>query len=589
MQPIKPALLVAAVLLLLLLLPGSRIQANEIEASGNWGGYTFTTLPVPGVPWIAGSPRAVSINNAGDIIINGSYQVSIPDFGLVTRSKGFLRRSDGTLEEISFPLEAGQSVPTSINDRGQIAGIMRGVWPNRVYPRSVDGAFVRETDGTYHDVYIALFGVVESSSINNNGQVSLSANDDAPCTYFGLILEPNGTRTFVVYPDSCDTHLTGLNDHGNGVGWATPRQGTLANEVAFIWRSGQFNVFAQSPPFLITQDINNFNQIILNGAVLQPDGRTIQLAFPGATTTSAIGMNDKGHVVGFYSGASSSGAFLAIPEGTLTLAPAVATAVTGGVHTITATALDSIGLPVPGVTVHFFVNAGPNSGRTGTAVTNQFGQAIFNYADTGGTGKDEIFAIADNVNSNLAFQTWQTPPESQPPACALTSISTNPKQIQVTTQDSGSGLKAIVVTKRINFTTSIPVFAQGTTAPVMVTATKIDAAQSSTLALQVTDLANNVTTCNFVNQTVLRDSAKPDQVSLTVPGDDHLLHVANGTPGITGIKVLVNGNLFDTLGGLKDGEIRVIDLAAAMKPGNNVITLESIGKPNGTAEIVIHD
>jgi len=588
MQPIKRVLSVGAILVSLVLFSGSRTRARGTEVSGNWGGYTFTTLSDPGVPWVAGNPRAVSINNADDIIINGNYQAALPGGGFATRSKGFLRRSNGTLEEISFPLESGQSAPTSINDLGQIAGTMRGVWQNRVYPRSVDGAFVRETDGTYHDVYISLFGIVASSSINNNGQVSVSANDDAPCTYFGLILEPNGARTVVAYPNSCDSFLTGLNDHGIGVGYATPRPGAL-DEVAFTWRNGQFNVFATSPPFWITQDINNFNQIILNGAIRQPHGQTIQLAFPGATATTAIGLNDKGHVVGAYSDNSGGGAFLAIPEGTLALTPAVATATSGGVHTITATALDSIGLPVPGVTVHFFVNAGPNSGQTGTAITDQFGQAIFNYSDTGGIGKDEIFAIADNVNSNLAFQTWQTPSENQPPACSLNSILAGPKQIQVITQDSGSGLKSIVATAVSNFTTSIPVFAQGTTTAIMVTATKADPAQSSALTLQITDVANNLTSCNFVYQTLFHDTGKPDQISLTVPRTSHLLNIANGTPGVTVIKVSVNGKLFDVLAGLGDGEVRVIDLISAMNPGSNVIKFELNGKPNGTADIVIHD
>jgi len=51
----------------------------------------------------------------------------------------------------------------------------------------------------------------------------------------------------------------------------------------------------------------------------------------------------------------------------------------------------------------------------------------------------------------------------------------------------------------------------------------------------------------------------------------------------------VNGRLFDVLGGLGDAEVRVIDLNSAMKPGSNVIEFELNGKPNGTADIVIHD
>lgn len=71
-----------------------------------------------------------------------------------------------------------------------------------------------------------------------------------------------------------------------------------------------------------------------------------------------------------------------------------------------------------------------------------------------------------------------------------------PKQIQVTVQDSGSGLGSIVVNTSTNSNTVVPAFVQGTTGSVVVTGTKIDQSKGSTVGLTVTDAAGNVTTCD---------------------------------------------------------------------------------------------
>ena len=91
---------------------------------------------------------------------------------------------------------------------------------------------------------------------------------------------------------------------------------------------------------------------------------------------------------------------------TVGLSPTTAQNAVGTSHTVTATAQSSGGAPVPGATVNFQVNSGPNAGKTGVAVTNAAGQATFTYTGTGGAGTDKIQAFIGNLGSNIVDKTW---------------------------------------------------------------------------------------------------------------------------------------------------------------------------------------
>jgi Bacterial Ig-like domain (group 1) len=81
-----------------------------------------------------------------------------------------------------------------------------------------------------------------------------------------------------------------------------------------------------------------------------------------------------------------------ISIGDITLDPPDQTVCTGGTATVTAT-VKSGGVAVPGVTVTFTVNSGPNAGTTGTGVTDASGQASFSYSGTA-AGTDSLTATA---------------------------------------------------------------------------------------------------------------------------------------------------------------------------------------------------
>jgi hypothetical protein len=73
-----------------------------------------------------------------------------------------------------------------------------------------------------------------------------------------------------------------------------------------------------------------------------------------------------------------------------------------------------------------------------------------------------------------------------------------------------------------------------------------------------------------------------------VPQTDNKIAVHNGSPGIANLRIVVNGEKIE-LAGLRDREIRTIDVSATMVAGNNnSITLTALGEPGGTAAVLIH-
>jgi len=80
-----------------------------------------------------------------------------------------------------------------------------------------------------------------------------------------------------------------------------------------------------------------------------------------------------------------------VKTGTLTLSPATNTLTVGQSVTETATLLDGGGDGLPNATVNFTVTSGPDAGQSGSAITDNTGQASFTYTDTA-PGTDIVVA-----------------------------------------------------------------------------------------------------------------------------------------------------------------------------------------------------
>jgi YbbR domain-containing protein len=133
---------------------------------------------------------------------------------------------------------------------------------------------------------------------------------------------------------------------------------------------------------------------------------------------------------------------------------------------------------------------------------------------------------------------------------------------------------------------SIPPFSVGTTSAIVVTGTKINQSLNSEMALQVTDVAGNVTNCDPV---LINALGTTKSVSVNVPTAEHFVTVYNGNPGISSVTMKVNGKQF-VMTNLKASETRNLDISAALLAGDqNTITLTAAGSATGTAIVQIWD
>jgi hypothetical protein len=272
-----------------------------------------------------------------------------------------------------------------------------------------------------------------------------------------------------------------------------------------------------------------------------------------------------------------------VPGMSIQLRPLVAVNVVGTQHTVTAT-LDP---PQQDVNVTFTVT-GPNA-QVGAATTDANGVATFTYVGNN-LGTDFLTASVGNVSSNQVAKDWIDP---VPPKCQMAGSGINAqgkKFILIAIEDDESGLDRYNVLLQENSNITSPGFTPGTRDPVYITATKLDSLQPSRVELEVFDLAGNRTPCDPVLVGVSRRAGEPEDHTFSgIPAAEHRISVWNGAPGLTELTVEVNGRRY-SLAGLKPGELRELDVAGAMEPGDgNVVILTAHGRPGGEAAVLLHD
>lgn len=214
-----------------------------------------------------------------------------------------------------------------------------------------------------------------------------------------------------------------------------------------------------------------------------------------------------------------------------------------------------------------------------------------------GVGSTTVQAVSAPNNQNPDSLLWQVLAlrvrqlDASKPRCPITLNDPGPPaRIEVTIQDTGTGIAEILVTRSENADTVVPPFTVGTTDPIVLTATKIDQTQRARVEARVTDLAGNVALCDPILLLLVRQNGESLTDSMTdVPRAEDKVTVTNGTPGVATLEVVVNGRKFK-MSGLKDGEERTLDISSAMVPGdNNAVKFKVTGKPGTTANVMIWD
>lgn len=177
--------------------------------------------------------------------------------------------------------------------------------------------------------------------------------------------------------------------------------------------------------------------------------------------------------------------------------------------------------------------------------------------------------------------------ETVAPACRVTDVQGgSTTRVLFTAQDTGSGLASIQLLGAANATVSIPAFTAGTTAPVVITATKQNAWKEAGVRLKVTDRAGNVRLCE---PAILRLGPLPDvDCTKDVPQSHRQITLYNRAPGVKLLGIWVNGRLYGSLG-CWDNMVRTLDVASALRAGTNRIVLGGVGFLGYATDVIIQD
>jgi hypothetical protein len=278
----------------------------------------------------------------------------------------------------------------------------------------------------------------------------------------------------------------------------------------------------------------------------------------------------------------------------------VLTAVTGSTGYWTVSGDLPVGATSETLTICEVLQSGwQQTGPLNTNSVTPLGAASLLATSTSPTGNCYQVKVSSTANSAVAgLDFFNT--ETSAPFCALTASgidNSGQAYIQVTVQDSQSGLKSVQVTELVNATaawdSSYPLslngfapLTPGDTSAHIVTATKIDQTQGANLGLEVIDRAGNVTDCDPVQMAAIRSTGRP--VSQQVAGvrqTDHLLHIFNGAPGVASLTITINGKTFK-FNNLSAGQHVTLDVASALQAGTNAVTLTTTGRPGGSTSVL---
>ena len=188
--------------------------------------------------------------------------------------------------------------------------------------------------------------------------------------------------------------------------------------------------------------------------------------------------------------------------------------------------------------------------------------------------------------------------DTTPPICVFVAQGRNALgrlYVRFRAEDTGSGLQRFEVVNSYNAKVTIDSFVAPTTAPVFVTATSTNS-RGMGVDVDIFDVAGNQAICDPIIHIVSRVDKQPKDATFTgIMQAESKVTIRNGDlgmgkvqlKGMREVQLIVNGRLFKEVY-LRPGEMRKLDISAAMRPGtNNTITVRARGKIGASAIIVI--
>lgn len=247
---------------------------------------TYEQIDVPG----ASETYIFGIDTAGDMV--GYY-------GDISGSHGFLL-SNGVLTTLDVA-GATFTYAIGINDRGKIVG------------GSSSGGFIYDIPtSTYAVRSPAGFGAINAQAINNAGVVVGTAWNQQQFRSTGF--ELSGHELLKIPPHSAiSSYGSSINNLGNIVGIVGWNPQDHAN--SFLCSQGNCKEILSGLRNPQAYGINDSGEIVggydpVSGqqpsGFVNQSGKTTQLQFPGQSGTFALGVNNHGEVVGFFTDSDNS-------------------------------------------------------------------------------------------------------------------------------------------------------------------------------------------------------------------------------------------------------------------------------------------
>jgi hypothetical protein len=257
------------------------------------------------------------INAAG--VIAGIYQ------DVSGMSRGFVRSANGSITKFNPGGPAGSTQVTDINDGGTVVGIYL---PTNTDPPSY--AYVRTPDGTITTFTVPGGSLAFPWSINDLGEVTGNYYYDNDTQVGGFVRSPGGMFTTFGYSDGVVP--LAINLAGTTTGWYGPPVGNFAgfvrqpdgtvtpfslpqtgaidtlflgiNDAGFI--TGSYTVLNSGSP---VQGPGEY----MYGFVRSPQGVLSSFSVPGASSTTAVAINNLNVVTGSSDSTIDPGGFIRIP------------------------------------------------------------------------------------------------------------------------------------------------------------------------------------------------------------------------------------------------------------------------------------
>ena len=313
------ASVVAALVLATVTLAASGLPADAADTATSDGqaaapvrgaihGYVFDgeryrTIDFPG----ATRTEAWDITNSGDVI--GYYS------NADGRLHGFRLDKRGKYTKFDDPDGDLENDLTGGNDRGVTVGSLLRYDPTMGEAHG----YLRDARGRFTTLDVPGALTTLAWRINNRGQVVGIYSDvdrQVPLRFLRGYIYEDGRFIRIDAPGVSTTFLNDINDRGQSTGQAFDAADPKNTHYAFLReRDGTFTRLPDVPGAAQTIHIglNNRGQTAATAAFLSADGTFVTLrafryddgeptriAVPGAVSTFATAINDRGHIVGYY-------------------------------------------------------------------------------------------------------------------------------------------------------------------------------------------------------------------------------------------------------------------------------------------------